>query len=102
MPEFHDRFRQTKHSFRKAMETYDALAELQEEDGRLQIHAISTATADNMAKRAHDREIDFVAPEVDVGHLQLPGERAGKLLLGDEAVFHQHASEQAPAAYLLR
>jgi MoaA/NifB/PqqE/SkfB family radical SAM enzyme len=50
MPAFHDRFRQTKHSFRQAMETYDALAELQEEDGRLQIHAISTATADNMAE----------------------------------------------------
>jgi O6-methylguanine-DNA--protein-cysteine methyltransferase len=30
------------------METYDALAELQKEDPRLQIFAISTATADNM------------------------------------------------------
>lgn len=48
MPEFHDRFRLTKNSFKKAMETYDALEELQREDGRLQIHAISTATADNM------------------------------------------------------
>jgi MoaA/NifB/PqqE/SkfB family radical SAM enzyme len=48
MPEFHDEFRKTPNSFRKAMETYDALAELQKEDSRLQIHAISTATADNM------------------------------------------------------
>lgn len=48
MPEFHDRFRATKNSFSKAMDTYDALAELQREDGRLQIHAISTATAENM------------------------------------------------------
>jgi MoaA/NifB/PqqE/SkfB family radical SAM enzyme len=48
MPEFHDRFRATKNSFKKAMETYDALEELQREDPRLQIHAISTATADNM------------------------------------------------------
>jgi hypothetical protein len=32
------------------METYDALAKLQEEDARLQIHAISTATAWNMAE----------------------------------------------------
>jgi MoaA/NifB/PqqE/SkfB family radical SAM enzyme len=48
MPEFHDRFRDTKNSFKKAMETYDALEELQREDPRLQIHAISTATADNM------------------------------------------------------
>jgi MoaA/NifB/PqqE/SkfB family radical SAM enzyme len=48
MPEFHDTFRVTKNSFAYAMNTYDALAELQREDPRLQIHAISTATADNM------------------------------------------------------
>jgi MoaA/NifB/PqqE/SkfB family radical SAM enzyme len=48
MPEFHDTFRVTKGSFEKAMETYDALVELQREDPRLQIHAISTATSDNM------------------------------------------------------
>jgi MoaA/NifB/PqqE/SkfB family radical SAM enzyme len=48
MPEFHDEFRKSKNSFRKAMETYDALAELQREDPRLQIHAISTATETNM------------------------------------------------------
>jgi AdoMet-dependent heme synthase len=48
MPEFHDRFRATKNSFKKAMETYDALEALQREDARLQIHAISTATSDNM------------------------------------------------------
>ncbi len=50
MPEFHDEFRKTKNSFRKAMETYDALVELQKEDPRLQIHAISTATESNMAE----------------------------------------------------
>jgi len=48
MPEFHDKFRVTKNSFEYAMRTYDALAELQLEDPRLQIHSISTATADNM------------------------------------------------------
>ena len=32
------------------METYDALVEVQEEDARLQIHAISTATDINMAE----------------------------------------------------
>jgi MoaA/NifB/PqqE/SkfB family radical SAM enzyme len=50
MPAFHDEFRKSKNSFRKAMETYDALAELQKEDPRLQIHAISTATEQNMAE----------------------------------------------------
>jgi MoaA/NifB/PqqE/SkfB family radical SAM enzyme len=48
MPQFHDEFRRSKNSFKKAMETYDALVELQREDPRLQIHAISTATETNM------------------------------------------------------
>lgn len=48
MPEFHDEFRVARNSFRKAMETYDALVELQERDPRLRIHCISTATDKNM------------------------------------------------------
>jgi MoaA/NifB/PqqE/SkfB family radical SAM enzyme len=48
MPEFHDRFRGTRNAFRRAMETYDALAELQKQDPRVLIHAVSTATGTNM------------------------------------------------------
>ena len=48
MPEFHDTFRVAKEAFKKAMQTYDALAELQAQDPRLRIHAISTATDRNM------------------------------------------------------
>jgi MoaA/NifB/PqqE/SkfB family radical SAM enzyme len=48
MPEFHDTFRVAKGAFRKAMETYDALAALQSSDARLRIHSISTATDVNM------------------------------------------------------
>jgi len=48
MPEFHDTFRVAKDAFKKAMQTYDALAELQAQDPRLRIHAISTATDRNM------------------------------------------------------
>lgn len=48
MPEFHDKFRVARHAFKKAMETYDALAELQRRDPRLRIHSISTATDVNM------------------------------------------------------
>lgn len=48
MPEFHDTFRVAKHSFERAMQTYDALAELQKSDSRLRIHCISTATDINM------------------------------------------------------
>jgi len=50
MPAFHDDFRKAPNSFRKAMETYDALAALQKDDPRLQIHAISTATEQNMGE----------------------------------------------------
>jgi MoaA/NifB/PqqE/SkfB family radical SAM enzyme len=46
--EFHDRFRGSPGSFRKAMEAYDALEALQQQDARLRIHAISTATEVNM------------------------------------------------------
>jgi MoaA/NifB/PqqE/SkfB family radical SAM enzyme len=48
MPEFHDTFRVAQNSFKKSMETYDALVELQEKDPRLRIHCISTATERNM------------------------------------------------------
>jgi len=45
---FHDTFRVAKGAFDKAMATYDALAELQQKDPRLRIHAISTATDVNV------------------------------------------------------
>jgi MoaA/NifB/PqqE/SkfB family radical SAM enzyme len=48
MGEYHDRFRVAPGAFERAMGTYDALADLQREDQRLQIHSISTATAENM------------------------------------------------------
>jgi MoaA/NifB/PqqE/SkfB family radical SAM enzyme len=46
--EFHDRFRVSPGSFDRAMQTYDALADLQKRDPRLRIHAISTATDTNI------------------------------------------------------
>jgi MoaA/NifB/PqqE/SkfB family radical SAM enzyme len=48
MPEFHDEFRKQPRSFAKAMETYDMLAELKKTEPRLEIHAISTATGENL------------------------------------------------------
>lgn len=50
MPEFHDHFRVAKNSFRKAMETYEALVSVQERDPRLRIHAISTVTNVNIGE----------------------------------------------------
>jgi MoaA/NifB/PqqE/SkfB family radical SAM enzyme len=46
--EFHNKFRGSPGAFDKAMQTYDALAELQKSDRRLRIHSISTATDVNM------------------------------------------------------
>ena len=48
MPEFHDTFRVAKNSFRKSMETYEALVEIQKTDPRLRIHCNSCATERNM------------------------------------------------------
>lgn len=46
--EFHNKFRGSPGAFDKAMQTYDALAKLQESDKRLRVHSISTATDVNM------------------------------------------------------
>lgn len=45
---FHDEFRKSKGSFEKAMQTYQALAAMQERDPRLRIHATSTAVEQNL------------------------------------------------------
>jgi MoaA/NifB/PqqE/SkfB family radical SAM enzyme len=50
MEEFHDKFRVAPGSFKRAMESYQALAELQDRDPRLRIHSISTATDVNMSE----------------------------------------------------
>ena len=48
MQEYHNRLRGSDYSFQKAMETYDALVELQKSDSRLRIHAVSTVNTENM------------------------------------------------------
>jgi MoaA/NifB/PqqE/SkfB family radical SAM enzyme len=48
MPEFHDQFRGQKGAFEKAMQSYEALVELQKQDPRLRIHSIATATNVNL------------------------------------------------------
>jgi MoaA/NifB/PqqE/SkfB family radical SAM enzyme len=50
MPAFHNSFRGNPRSFQKAMETYDALAELQKRHDRVRIHSISTVVSDNVAE----------------------------------------------------
>jgi MoaA/NifB/PqqE/SkfB family radical SAM enzyme len=48
LAEYHNKFRVSPGAFEKALQTYDALAELQAKDPRLRIHCISTATNVNM------------------------------------------------------
>jgi MoaA/NifB/PqqE/SkfB family radical SAM enzyme len=50
MPEYHDKFRVAAGSFQRAMQTYDALANIQRRDPRLRIHSISTATSVNLGE----------------------------------------------------
>jgi len=45
---YHDRFRGMKGAFDRSMATYDALVELHRRDPRLRLHAISTATGENL------------------------------------------------------
>src|SRR5207244_7563681 len=62
----------SKGSFDRAMETYDALAELQASDPRLRIHAVSTATNENLDEIA--RLTDFLferCPKMDHHNLAL-------------------------------
>ena len=48
MPEFHNAFRGMADAFDRAIETYDALAAMQEREPRLRLHAISTVTDTNV------------------------------------------------------
>jgi MoaA/NifB/PqqE/SkfB family radical SAM enzyme len=86
MPEFHDTFRVAKNSFRKAMETYDALVEVQKRDPRLRIHAISTATDTNMAEiRQLTTYLYDRCPDMDHHNLAIiRGDRKNKSLVGPQ------------------
>ena len=84
MQRFHDKFRGKDGSFARALETYDMLAELQASDRRLQIHAITTITGENVDEaRAltdflHDR-----CPRMSRHNIALlRGERKRASLLG--------------------
>jgi len=86
MPEYHDQFRVTKHAFEKAMETYDALAKLQESDPRLRIHSISTATTQNLAEiRCLTAYLFERCPQMDHHNLAIiRGDRKNPALLAPD------------------
>jgi len=86
MPEFHDRFRGMQNAFARAMETYDALAELQKSDPRLRIHANSVATDANMDEiRKLTTYLFEQHPKIDHHNLAIiRGDRKNPSLMGPQ------------------
>jgi MoaA/NifB/PqqE/SkfB family radical SAM enzyme len=95
MPEFHDKFRVARHAFEKAMETYEALAEIQARDPRLRIHSISTATQVNMAEiRALTSYLYERCPKMDHHNLAIiRGDRKNKSLIRPDIHEYQELYE---------
>ncbi len=95
MPDFHDTFRVAKNSFEKAMETYDALAEMQRSDPRLRIHAISTATDRNMDEiRRLTTYLYDRCPQMDHHNLAIiRGDRKDPTLVGPSLAQYQDLYE---------
>jgi len=91
MPEYHNKFRGNPKSFEKLLETYDALAELQKSEPRLRIHAISTATSENMdeIKRLTTYLYDR-CPQIDHHNLaMIRGDRKNPALHGPNLVAYE-------------
>src|SRR5262249_19188944 len=79
-------FRGDPKSFQKAMETYRALAALQERDPRLRIHSVSTATHENLdeLRRLADYLFEH-CPKLDHVNLALiRGDRKNPTLQGPD------------------
>lgn len=95
MAEFHDTFRGAPQSFDKAMQTYDALAKLQERDPRLRIHSISTATDVNMEQiRRLTTYLYDRCPQMDHHNLAIiRGDRLNQSLVGPSLVEYQSLYE---------
>jgi len=91
-PAYHNRFRGSNKSFQRLIETYDALAETQKREPRLRIHAISTATNENvdeikqLTTYLYDR-----CPAMDHHNLAiLRGDRKRPSLHGPDLTSYQH------------
>ena len=102
--EFHNKFRGSPGAFDKAMQTYDALAELQQHDARLRIHAISTATEVNMDEiRRLTTYLFDRCPKMDHHNLALiRGDRKNPSLQGPGLVEYQRLYEYVKRLWLPR
>ena len=95
METYHNKFRGSDQSFQRAMETYDMLAELQESDPRLRIHAISTATNQNIDEiRALTDFLRERCPKMDHHNLAvIRGDRKDPSLLSPSCDDYSDLSE---------
>ena len=93
--EFHNKFRGSPGAFDKAMETYEALAKLQESDPRIRIHSISTATAVNMDEiRRLTTYLFDRCPKMDHHNLaMIRGDRKNPSLQGPNLLQYQSLYE---------
>jgi MoaA/NifB/PqqE/SkfB family radical SAM enzyme len=93
--EFHNKFRGSPGAFDKAMETYEALARLQDSDPRLRIHSISTATEVNMDEiRRLTTYLFDRCPRMDHHNLALiRGDRKNPSLQGPSLLEYQRLYE---------
>jgi MoaA/NifB/PqqE/SkfB family radical SAM enzyme len=95
MPEFHDTFRGARNAFQHAMETYDALVELQRRDPRVRIHSISTATDVNMNEiRKLTTFLYERCPQMDHHNLAIiRGDRKNPSLVGPSLALYEDLYE---------
>jgi MoaA/NifB/PqqE/SkfB family radical SAM enzyme len=102
--EFHNKFRGSPGSFDKSMQTYDALARLQEQDSRLRIHAISTATDVNMDEIRRLTTFLFDrCPKMDHHNLALiRGDRKNPSLQGPSLLEYQRLYEYVKRLWTAR
>jgi MoaA/NifB/PqqE/SkfB family radical SAM enzyme len=93
--EFHNKFRGSPGAFDKAMQTYEALAKLQESDPRIRIHAISTATEVNMDEiRRLTTYLFDNCPKMDHHNLaMIRGDRKNPSLQGPNLAQYQQLYE---------
>jgi MoaA/NifB/PqqE/SkfB family radical SAM enzyme len=102
--EFHNKFRGSPGSFDKSMATYDALAQLQDSDPRLRIHAISTATDVNMDEiRRLTAYLLERCPRMDHHNLALiRGDRKNPSLQGPGLVAYQQLYDYVRSLWAAR
>jgi len=104
MAEYHNKFRGMADAFQRAMETYDALAELQRQDQRLRIHAISTATSLNLDEiRQLTSYLYQRCPSMDHHNLaMIRGDRKNPALEGPALAQYQQLSDHVKSVWAPR